>query len=271
MDESLETTAPDAPEQTDQPVAEDTTAPPSTGEEISAPEVEPDAQPFDDKFDPSTLPPELQDRYRQMHGDYTKKTQSLAEQRKEFEQAAQAAETLKRLQTDPEAQLAALRELAELHGYTLDDDNDEPEDTEPDDPVEALRQKLDAMEAEKATEREQQAQEQQLHAIDTHVTEQIKAFGESQARQIPEDEESIIVSHAVSAFPPGNNGLPQIDQAIKAYESVINREVERRIEAYRQSKQAPAPGSGQPGTTKEDLNDPEVRIRRMAAMMEAGD
>lgn len=45
------------------------------------------------RIDPKTLPPELQAMHKSLLSDYTKKTQSLAQQRKEFEQLMQQAQT----------------------------------------------------------------------------------------------------------------------------------------------------------------------------------
>lgn len=58
-------------------------------------------------FDPSALPGDLQEVYKSMQRDYTRKTQELAEQRKAFEQiedpvaAAEALQFVQAIQTDP--------------------------------------------------------------------------------------------------------------------------------------------------------------------------
>lgn len=44
------------------------------------------------RIDPKTLPPELQAMHKSLLGDYTKKTQEIARQRKEFEQRQQATQ-----------------------------------------------------------------------------------------------------------------------------------------------------------------------------------
>jgi hypothetical protein len=65
------------------------------------------------KFDPSTLPDDLQSVYRSMQGDYTRKTQEIAELRRSFESfsetgvdpkdALEAAQFFSRLDSDPYA------------------------------------------------------------------------------------------------------------------------------------------------------------------------
>src|SRR4051812_1406642 len=106
----------------DQPVDVSTEAPSPV--ETSAP-VE--AEQFSENFDPTTLPEELQPAYKQMHGDYTRKTQALSEQRKEAENAVAFIESLR----SEEHRQAALQQLAEdigpdavleALGYTTDDD-----------------------------------------------------------------------------------------------------------------------------------------------------
>src|SRR5688572_12006310 len=67
-------------EEQDQPV----TDAPSESTETSATEP---TDPFSEKFDPKTLPEELQPAHRQMHADYTRKMQALSEQRNQAQEA----------------------------------------------------------------------------------------------------------------------------------------------------------------------------------------
>lgn len=97
------------------------------GEPAAAPVVEPVAEPTpagpeptivqpDDTFttlDPATLSPELQEVYKSMQGDYTKKLQANSEQRKELEQFSGIRESFN---ADPQG---TIRKLAEQYGIPL--------------------------------------------------------------------------------------------------------------------------------------------------------
>src|SRR2546430_2455221 len=95
-----------APVEPDQPQVEPSApaAPPETGQG-----AEPQPSPFDEKFDPASLPDELRPAYNQMRADYTQKTQSLADQRREAEQYQQIVGAL--TSDDPEMRTAALTAL----------------------------------------------------------------------------------------------------------------------------------------------------------------
>lgn len=85
--------------------------PPSSNQEPATPQVETDAGATQEDsftgFDPAALPEDLQEVYKSMQRDYTRKTQELAEQRKAFEAiddpnaAAEALQFVQALQTDP--------------------------------------------------------------------------------------------------------------------------------------------------------------------------
>ena len=72
----------------------------------------PPAQPFDENFDPKTLPPELQAGYKQMHGAFTKRMQAISQDRDLLDQA-------KRFQSDPNYQVQVIQEVARSQGYQL--------------------------------------------------------------------------------------------------------------------------------------------------------
>ncbi len=72
---------------------------------------------FLEKLDPNALPPELVPYYRSMQGDYIRKTQEIAEQRKAIEgldpvEARQALEFVQALNTDPQYALQVHQELS---------------------------------------------------------------------------------------------------------------------------------------------------------------
>jgi hypothetical protein len=84
-------------------------------------------------FDPSTLPEDMQQVYRSMQADYTRKTQEIAETRKQYEafsqngvdpnEALEAVSLLQRMNTDPEFAMGISQEIQsrlEELGYTND-------------------------------------------------------------------------------------------------------------------------------------------------------
>lgn len=96
------------------PPAPSEVAPTSNQQAPAAPEAE-------DSFsniDPNSLPEELKAQYRNMQADYVRKTQALADQRKQFEsigdvdRASQAVEFLNALETDPQFVVSVHQQLS---------------------------------------------------------------------------------------------------------------------------------------------------------------
>ena len=69
----------------------------------------PAPQPFDEHFDPKTLPPELQAGYKQMHSAFTKRMQGISQDRDLLDQA-------KRFMADP---ITGMQQMAQQYGYRL--------------------------------------------------------------------------------------------------------------------------------------------------------
>jgi len=69
----------------------------------------PAPQPFEENFDPKTLPPELQAGYKQMHSAFTKRMQGISQDRDLLDQA-------KRFMADP---ITGMQQMAQQYGYQL--------------------------------------------------------------------------------------------------------------------------------------------------------
>lgn len=223
--------------------------------EVSAPDAGTSAEvaPFDEGFDPSSLPDELQDRYRQMQGDYTRKTQDLADQRK---QAEQATSFLDALQSDsPDQQAFAIQSLANALGPEVvlnalgyeADDPDAPdlgqEEVEPvhyDPRVDQLLEEKESAEF-----------EARLEAIETDIRSKITSAGEF----TPEEQE--LLFNAVLASEPKDNA-PDVAGVVAQYQAVIDG----RIKDYRDTKRgAPAaPLQGVSGVPAPDLTNQKSRL-----------
>lgn len=236
---------------------------PSPGEETSAPEF------FNENFDPTSLPDELQPAYKQMQGAFTKKTQEIAEQRK----AAESAQAFFTALNDPEQRSDAIRWLAENYGEEavyealgLDvSEDEEPEDNTDDrfrDP------RVDELLQEREQQKQAAQQEAQLAHIEKLVDAQFAEVAKAAGYELDEDEQQAILADAISSFPPGPDGAPQVKAAFERHQRIW----EKRQKKWIESKQGhnPAP-TGQPGQPKFDIRDRDERIKRMAAIMEAGE
>lgn len=197
-----------------------------------------------------------EERYKEFQSGVTPKLQELA-QLKEREDELQ---WLDALESDPDTQTAALKDLAKRLGYQLEG---EPEVN----PTDALEQRIARME-ESQNAASQQAQEAQIiDDIDRFVTNELTGLATGEGRKFTEREEKIILSHAVSAFPPDEDtGMPQVGAAYEEIKGLLDDSRQRWV----QSKKAPTvPQPGSAGSEKVDLTDDEARIAHTARYFEA--
>ncbi len=110
--------APDAGTPTDAPATDPGSATtPADATEPGPPQTAaPDSGTESFLDDPSEVPPELQDRYKQMQAAFSKKTMGVAEQRKSLEQMEQFKPLIEAYQRDP---VRVLQDLAAQQGMTL--------------------------------------------------------------------------------------------------------------------------------------------------------
>lgn len=189
---------------------------------------------FGDKFDPATLEdkPELLAAYKLMQGQFTKRNQELADQRKTIEGDQAFLNDLR--SDDPEARQNAMvfaaqqgwltpEQTAEVFGWEIDQQQDEDALLE-DDPVAA---RIAALEA-KLTQREQadvqaaeQAQQQQWIAqADTHIGETITSIEKEIGRDLSEREQSLLVRSAL-ASPYSPEGFPDVRAVFEDYSGAL--------------------------------------------------
>jgi hypothetical protein len=192
------------------------------------------------------------ERYqKQVQADYTRKTQELASQRAEYEQAQQF---IQGLQTDPATRQALFAELAAEHGYTLSDDE------EPDDPWERLEARQAAIE-QRFAQQEAAEQEQQMIAA---VAAQVEAdFAEMPG--LTEKQQKLIVDSAAS-----RPATPEGFLDVKGVYREFLEAAQDFSKAQRKSKQAPQVSrAGVAGQVKVDLSDPEARQEAMLQHLRA--
>lgn len=203
---------------------------------------------FEENFDPSSLDDALVPAYKQMQAAFTKKTQSVAEERKQYEQALEFVRALQ----DPETAGEALAAL----GYDFDSEDEVPQEEL--DPAAQMYEEWQAF-------KEQQAQQQQIQELDAlesqinaEIVEATKHLGDLSEKQHE------WVFDRLLAIPPKDDGSPDIEQAVKDFEEMLEWAQERYKASKRDAAQAPAGSAGQ---EKVDLSDERARVSRLAALI----
>ena len=208
---------------------------------------------------PDELPDEVKPIYKNLQADYTKKSQEVASQRKEAEQATQFWNAIRG--KDPEV----LRQIADVYGqetvldalgFALDDG--EPD--EPTDPVEDLRRELEGLKGQ-LTEREQKAQEEALLAqIEKDITQQFAGM------DLSEKEQEMVTAHALTAGYVTDDGFPDVKKAYEDFTEVLSGRQKKWVEGKRAPR---SPVQGTSASDKVDLNDEDARRALIASMLEA--
>jgi len=197
---------------------------------------------------PDEITPEwLQERYQQMQRDYTSKTQSLAEQRREAESAQSWVQAL----SDPDTQEDAFKALAEQLGYELDDAPDEGDDEDDLEDDEFRDPRVDELLA----KQEQEQQAQQLEALAGHVEQLAK----DSDLDLTDGQLKAIVRESIDA-----GFTPEATQKVFAdWKADLDQFEEKVTKKYRQSKKAPsAPAAGKSGTPDVPITDDRARLAR---------
>lgn len=261
----------DAPAQDNPPVADGTTPDPAIAQSNSDAGTTPATPDYsnllgDENFDPSTLPAELQPAYNQLRADYTRKTQTVAAQRQEAEDALAF---ISALNTEGERE-AALSQLAEALGpeailsalgYELDnEDSGIPESggaPAPSDPrIDQIMQHLEAQDSE---------------AQEAALISQIQDYAENEFTRLgiekdDEDMKELILGRA-AVYDLDADGLPQIEAAAKDVARLLSKQ---RGAFFERKENAPgAPLSGSVGQEDDfDFSDPDARAQAIARVMQ---
>jgi hypothetical protein len=221
----------------------------------------------DDSFTTANdLPPELETRYKSMQADYTRKTQELAEQRREAEAALEFVEALQ----DESTRENALRQIAEFVGEDFyltaagfEADGEDTEDGEFSDEDFAVNDpRVDQLAAEWESYKRGQQEKEILHEIESFTDGEMARLG------IEDETEQQAVLSIAATLDLDSRGLPQIEAARGMLEELFNE----RQKSWIGSKKAPRqPLQGSPADEKFDFSDEDERRRRMAALIEAND
>lgn len=249
---------PEAPAEQDQPI--DALEAPETDQPEGANE-----ESFTDSYNPSELSddvrPHVEAAYKQLQSAYTSKTQSLAEERREAEQAKQIMQALQNPQVAP-AVLANLgydeKKLLEMYGYSVGDD--EPAD-EPDlyDEVEGLKQW-------KAQQEQTAKQAAQEEAVTDYIAENIEAMEKKAQREFTTEEQQLLDAYA-RAY--AKNGVPDVEGAYNLLTGALKSREKALLDPKRNTPRPP--GGGKPGSRTVDLSkeSDEEFVNRMAQAVDA--
>lgn len=237
---------------------------PESSDEDNSQASEPDL--FDAKFDPASLPPELQPAYQQMRTAFHGKTQTLAEERQGMRNPQSVAQAY--AGWSPEERMAFFEQAGleydtgdddDDDGYDGDDWDDEEDDTLYHDP------RVDVLIAERQQEiaagQQHDARENWLDDIN----DGIDALEESLGRDLSPQEVKAIGDRALHAS-PDQEGLPDV---VGAYEDLTEFARSHRESAARPTPWA-AP-SGVPGREQVDLTDTDTRRHILAQEIAAAE
>lgn len=247
---------PDVPEAPETPDKPDEAAASAPDNGTSATPEKPDM--FSENFDPADLAPELLPAWKLQHADYTRKMQEVGQERQQAKQALEVYEALQ----DPSRQAEVLSQL----GIELEDDS-ELEDLYEDDPNAELRQRLEALEAERQEETSQveAAEFEQMEV--SYVASNLDKLETGIGRKLTEKERTIVGDLSRTDRFRGPDGAPDVQ---RAYDDLAGLHVEDRQRYVSQKREAALAPLGTPGSEAVDLKDPHVRQKLMAEAIEAG-
>lgn len=179
-------------------------------------------------------------RYNDLRPEFDRTSQELAQYR-------QLIEAL----SDPDRAPEALSAL----GYEFEQDTPEEEPQTYEDPTEALRKELEQIKEQLTAEKAEQSRQQ-------YLAESLEKLASEVGKDFDQDEVQLLVDLAERM--PDAKGRPQVKAAFErltGYEEKIKK-------SYPQTKQAPKPGSGQPGAPSLDTSTEQGRIDALLARME---
>jgi hypothetical protein len=228
---------------------------------------------FGDTFDPATLHDDLRPGWKQLLGDYTRKTQEIAEERREIEEKAHYAQLIDMLRSnDPEENQVALKAL-DYDFYAdpdvaADDLEDElyDEDYDEDDGLSAVQKKLAELEQWKADQEsafQESLQQQEAQQYEDAVNEFLDESWVELKKQIGRDdfsEEEELVLEQMAAANLDDDGLPDLGKAYTLLSDVLAANRGKWVK----SKDAPEVSTaGSSATQVPDLDDPKQRREYM--------
>ena len=247
------TPAPEIQDQSDVVEAPTPTVEPETFSKFSLNDVPEEHRPF------------VEQAYKQLQGDYTRKTQELATQRRFFENL-----TNEDTRGDALAKLTELvggeQAILEALGYEVPDAEDNQDFSyEEQDPLEALRAEIAELKAAREQELMSRSEAQQMARIEASVDDQFKTLEEA-GHSFDDADKRALVGLAISMFEPLQDGSPNLQAAFE----LDQQRWEARQKQYVQSKKSPQVSKvGSSAIPTPDLMDPNERVAWMLSQLEA--
>lgn len=231
---------------------------PETSVEAPAVEAAPEVEQSFTDIDPNEAPEGdvtqewLQERYKQMQADYTRKRQADAEAARERQEEL---EFLEALRTDRETQQAVYEQLLEILAESDEDDGSALE--EGDDESDLERTVRELREAE---------DERQASALASSIVSHIEQLAKDANVELDEQDMKELFDGAIAGDQVNSSNT---EAAFKNWQARRQAMYDKWQKDYLASKQAPTQlPDGQSGTDKPDLSDRETRIARMAAILQ---
>ena len=247
--------------------AVETTADAVTTDAVATPAVEDElGTPFKLSEVPEEYREDVERYVKQTHGAFTRKTQELAEFRREAESAL---EFQRRLESD-ETRDEALREVLAQYGYEIDEEASTEEveaaveavtdhqapHSDPD--VLARLQALEAQRAQEEAERAAEARSEYVSEVEDRIAEGVSGLAKSLGQDELSREQTDTLLAIVRQLPPIEGRWPDVEGAVARYEALRAAE----IQAYVNSKRVtPVHTEGSsPGAPKADLSNDKARL-----------
>ena len=211
------------------------------------------------------LPPELESRYKSMQADYTRKTQEIAELRREAEAATEFFNAL----SDEEMRDDALRQLAEYvgpetlaaaAGFEVGEDNPEQDFSQFEEEVKDPR--VDQLAAEWESYKQSQEEQAILHEIESFTDGEMTRLG------VEDEAEQRAVLSIAATMDLDREGFPQLEAAKQMLDELYGSKQKQWID----SKKAPRqPLQGEQADEGYDFSNEDERRKRIAALIEANE
>ena len=225
-------------------------------------------------FDPAQIPESgaspqwLKEQYDLMRGDYTRKMQDFGQTRRDRDQLNQIVEGIRKGDAATRRSLLQLLNVdqqAALEAFDLqmaEQEEAEAQQEEPQldefDPTVARDPRVDAWEAEKAEQRQREAEAvaaQEAEAVADEVGGQMEEELTNLLGEEPEEEVArFIFDHAIDN--PDQLGKPDVQAGVTAWKKILDQQQQRWI-ASRQGQRAPTQGI--PGSERFDTSTKEGR------------
>lgn len=204
-----------------------------------------------ESFDLSQVPDDadrewFESQVKNLRSDYTRKTQTLAEQRKQVQQVQEIIEAVR----DPQHPKYA--EAMEYLGLELADDDDDPDDFDADDPVAKLEREVAELRRERQQEQMTAQQQAQAEALENTLVERIDEVQNAEGREFSEPELKFILNYKA-----GDDGLPDVRAGVEGLKEYLK--AQRQDWANSKKNPPRGPGAGVPGSRELDITDSAKR------------